>query len=155
DNIADNGLCGILPGLNCCADAPTTPEIVNYFTSGSRIPHKVKLLDCAGNDVTDTVGPLVKVRLEVTQRTGTYKVAVTSTAVPVDYNGVGDVGGYMALIDHHFQYNLNTTGYLKDTDNDGKGSANDAYYFQSCVKVEYLSSPGVVVGQENVILESR
>ena len=68
---------------------------------------------------------------------------------------MGDSGSLLVLIDDHFQYNLNTTGYLADTDNDGKGGSADMYFFQSCVKVEYISSPGVVVGLENAIMESR
>jgi len=148
DNIANNST---LDG----ADAAGTAEIVNYFNSGSRIPHKVKLLNCSGADVTDTIASLVKVTIEVTQRTGTYLQATTATVLPANYTGTGDAGNRMVLVDHHFQYNLNTTGYLSDTDNDGKGGESDKYYFQSLVRVEYLANPGIVVGLENVIMESK
>jgi hypothetical protein len=146
DNLANNSADG--------SDAPGTPQKVNVFNSGSRIPHKVKLLDCNGNDVTDAVANLVKVTLVVTERTGTYTSATTSNVLSITYSGEGDAGGRMVLADHHFQYNLNTTGFKADTDNDGK-SGNDAYFFMSTVKVEYLANPGVVVGLENAVLESK
>jgi hypothetical protein len=142
DNIANN----FTPD---CADAPGTIPIVNKFTSGQIVAHKIKLYDCAGNDVTDTIGPSVKVVLDVTERMGTYQNSVVINDVPETYNGVGDAGSLMQLIDHHFQYNLKTTGYEP-------GTINDALkFFRSCVHVEYLSTPGVNVGQEDAILESR
>jgi hypothetical protein len=147
DNIANN----FTPD---CADAAGTPQMMNYFTCGSTIPHKVKLLDCSGNDVTDAMAPRVKVTIQVTERTGSYYAASSSNTIPTTYTGTGDTGGRMVLTDHQFHYNLKTTGYRTDTDNDGKGS-NDLFYFQTSVRVEYLSDPGIVVGQENVILESR
>ncbi|HXJ56015.1 MAG TPA: immunoglobulin-like domain-containing protein, partial [Verrucomicrobiae bacterium] len=131
------------------ADATGTPEIVNQFTSGQTIPHKVKLLDCAGNDVTDSVAPLVKVTIDVTERTGGYYSSSILNNVPESYTGVGDPGSRLVLVDHHFQYNLKTTGY------DAGTIKSNAKFFQSVVRVEYLANPGVTVGQENVILESK
>jgi len=146
DNLANNAADG--------SDAAGTPQKVNVFNSGSRIPHKVKLYDSTGKDVTDALAPLVKVTLEVTERTGSYTLAATSNPLTITYSGEGDVGGRMVLVDHHFHYNLNTTGFRADTDNDGK-SKNDAYYFMSTVRVEFLSNPGVVIGLENAVLESK
>jgi hypothetical protein len=131
------------------ADAPGTPEIVNTFTSGQTIPHKVHLLDCNGNDVTDSIGPSVKVKLDVTERMGTYQSSTLYNDVPETYNGQGNPGSLMNLIDHHFQYNLVTKGYEAGTINSA------TKFFQSLVTVEYLSNPGIVVGRENVILESK
>jgi hypothetical protein len=130
-------------------DAAGTFEIVNQFTAGQTIPHKVKLLDCAGNDVTDIVGSLVKVTIDVTERSGTYYVSSVLNNVAENYTGVGDAGSRMVLLDHHFQYNLKTTGYEAGT------MKSTSKFFQSVVRVEYLANPGVIVGQENVILESR
>jgi hypothetical protein len=142
DNIADN-----FDPLDC-SDAPGTPQIVNKFKAGSRIPHKIKLYDCAGNDVTEAVGPSVKIKLDVTERAGTYTNSTVFNDLPEAYSGMGDPGSLMQLIDHHFQYNLDTTGYESNTIN------NATRFFQSCVEVEYLSNPGIVVGRENAILES-
>jgi len=47
------------------------------------------------------------------------------------------------------EYNLNTKGYEPGTIN----SANK--FFRSVVRVEFLSAPGIIVGQEDVILESK
>jgi len=142
DNIANN----FAPD---CADAPGTTPIVNKFTPGQTIPHKVKIYDCAGNDVTTTLGPSLKVILDVTERVGTYDNSVVFNDVPETFNGVGDAGSLMELIDHHFQYNLKTTGYTPGTLN------NPNRFFRSCVRVEYLSAPGLTVGAEDAILESR
>jgi hypothetical protein len=129
-------------------DSLSTPTIVNKFNAGQTIPHKVHLLDCNGNDVTDAVGPLVVVKLNVTERQGTYTGSSSLVAdVPENYVGQGGAGGLMSFVDHHFQYNLVTKGY-------DAGTVNTTKFFQSLVTVEYLSNPGVVVGQEDVILES-
>ena len=109
----------------------------------------MKLLDCSGNDVTDTVASLVKVTIDVTERTGSYYSSTVLNNVPESYTGVGDGGSRMVLVDHHFRYNLKTTGYETGT------MKSAAKFFQSVVRVEYLANPGVAVGQENVILESR
>jgi hypothetical protein len=133
-------------------DAAGTPEIVNLITAGSTVPHKIKLIDCTGADVTATAN--VTVNLKVTQNSGSYGNVSNSVTVATTYTGVGGTGGLMTLLDGHYQYNLKTTGFLADTDNDGKSSANDVYYYRSVVEVKDAVT-GVVIGREDALLETR
>jgi hypothetical protein len=137
-------------------DPRSTTERVNTFRVGDKLLHKVKLYDCAGNDVTTSLGSSVSVRLGVTLRKGSYySGAVVSQLVVSASGGVGGVGNLMMLSGGAYQYNLMTNGYEADTDNDGTGGARDMDFFQSLVWVEYNAVPGVDVGRENLILESR
>ncbi len=63
-----------------------------------------------------------------------------------DFNGIGDRGGSMTLVDDHYQFNLatNTVDYPA-------GGA----HFQSLVTVSYRSTPGLVAGAEDARLVSR
>lgn len=127
----------------------TDQDVVNLFKSGSTIPHKVKLLDCSGKDVTKSVANLVNVKLNVTLRmyqTPTQSVQLLNMwQLP---KGVGDLGGNMKLTGNHFQYNLWTLLYPPNT-------ANMPWFFRSHVTVEYKAAPGIVVGEEDALLESR
>jgi hypothetical protein len=135
DNVADN--------------IETDQDVQNKFKVGSTVPHKVKLLDEAGNDVTAALASQVTVRLNVTQRQ--YVNASTSTLVnevPENYTGVGGAGGLMVLTDGHFQYNLKTTGYPA-------GTVGNPSFFRAHITVEYDFAPGTVVGEEDALLESK
>ncbi len=131
-----------------CPDDPSTPQIVTRFSSGEKIYHSVRLIDCNGNDVTAAVGPYVTVHIDVTERQGTYDTSVLVNDVPQNYSCVGSPGGIMVLNCGKFGFNLDTTGFETGTMNNNK-------FFRSCVWVDYNSSPGVPVGMEDVILDSH
>jgi hypothetical protein len=131
-----------------CPDDPSTTEIITQFKVGNVICHEVRLLDCNGNDVTSQEGPYVTVHIDVTERQGTYSSSVLVNDVTQNYVCVGSPGGIMVLNWGEFQFYLNTAGYEAKTVNSDK-------FFRSCVWVEYNSSPGVPVGMEDVILESK
>ena len=131
-----------------CPDDPSTPQHVTQFCVGDKITHTVRLIDCNGDDVTCDLGSSVTVHIDVTERQGVYSNSVLINDVGQNYVCVGSPGSIMVLNCCRFQYNLDTTTYEAMT------SSNDKF-FRSCVWVEYNSSPGVPVGMEDVILESR
>jgi hypothetical protein len=126
----------------------TDADVVNTFKIGSRVIHKVKLFDCAGNDVTEAYASLVSVKLDVTLRTTTNTGSDVVNDVPEVSSGVGNAGGLMIPVGDHFQYNLDTTGYTA-------GTVNDERFYRSAVTVEWVSAPGLVVGEEDALLESK
>jgi hypothetical protein len=126
----------------------TDADVVNTFKVGSRVIHKVKLFDCTGNDVTEAYASLVTVKLDVTLRTATNTGSEVVNDVPEVSSGVGNAGGLMIPVGGHFQYNLDTTGYAAGTVTDGR-------FYRSEVTVEWVSAPGLVVGGEDVLLESK
>jgi hypothetical protein len=126
----------------------TDADVVNTFKVGSRVINKVKLFDCAGNDVTEAYASLVSVKLDVTLRTTTNTGSDVVNDVPEVSSGVGNAGGLMIPVGDHFQYNLDTTGYAT-------GTANDERFYRSAVTVEWVSAPGLVVGGEDALLESK
>jgi len=128
---------------NLADDINSDSDVVNLFQVKSTIPHQVKLLSCAGADVTDSAP--VTVRLDVTLQTGTG--AAGSVVVP-GFNGVGDAGGQMVRVDSKYKYNLATAGYQP-------GTVNLPSFYDSVVSVSYASGPTIVVGREDARLESR
>jgi hypothetical protein len=126
----------------------TDADVVNTFKVGSRVINKVKLFDCAGNDVTEAYASLVSVKLDVTLRTTTNTGSDVVNDVPEVSSGVGNAGGLMIPVGDHFQYNLDTTGYAA-------GTVNDERFYRSAVTVEWVSAPGLVVGGEDALLESK
>ncbi|MDX1953414.1 MAG: HYR domain-containing protein [Verrucomicrobiota bacterium] len=149
DNLNDN-TCQPDAGFSDmnCPDDPGTPQIVNRFSVCDTVLHSVRLLDCNGEDVTSEMAPYVTVRIDVTYRIGSYPQSFLLSDVPQNYSYIGSPGGVMVPINSRFKYNLNTAGFPG-------GSLYTQKFFRSCVWVEYNSSPGVVVGMEDVILESR
>jgi hypothetical protein len=134
---------------NVADDIETDQDIQNRFKVGSKVPHKVLLFDCAGNDVTASRAGSVTVKLDVTLRQ--YVNATTSTAVvdlPENYSGAGSPGGIMMWDGTQFHYNLDTTGYPA-------GTASKPEFFRSHVTVIYNSAPAIIVGEEDALLESR
>lgn len=131
-----------------CPDDPSTPQVVTKFCVGDKILHAVRLLDCNGNDVTCQEAPYVTVHIDVTERQGAYSDSTLINDVPENYVCVGSAGGIMVPKNGEFQYNLDTSGFQA-------GTVGTDIFFRSCVWVEYNSSPGVPVGMEDVILESR
>jgi hypothetical protein len=63
-----------------------------------------------------------------------------------DFNGIGDGGGLMVLVDGHYQFNLQTNG----TDYTPGG-----HLYQSLVTVWYKAAPALTVGQGSAVLQSR
>jgi len=132
-----------------CPDDPTTLEYVTCFHVGDTICHKVRLLDCNGNDVTASLASYVTVHIDVTERQGAYANSALVNDVAQNYSGVGLPGSIMVpCANGTFQYNLNTTGYPA-------GTVNTSKFFRSCVWVDYNSSPGIPVGMEDVLLQSK
>jgi hypothetical protein len=127
---------------NAPNDVATDADVNNLFRSGQTVPHKVKLFDCAGNDVTSTAP--VTVRLVVARGANGGGTDLINDVD--DFAGIGDVGGLMRLVDSHYQFNLktNTTEY--------PAGGNQ---FQSLVTVTYTSAPGLVAGAEDARLVSR
>jgi hypothetical protein len=149
DNLADNTAMPDTGFFDMnCPDDPSTPEFVNRFWVGQTICHRVRILDCNGADVTASLAPCVTVHLDVTERQGTFTSSTLVTDVPQSYVGIGNPGSIMVPLGGQFHYNLDTRGYEA-------GTANSNRFLRSCVWVEYNSSPGIPVGMEDVILESR
>lgn len=123
-------------------------NVVNRFTVNSTIPHKIKLLDCAGNDVTAAMASLVTVKIDVTERVQTETGSALLVDVPEDYSGVGDAGGLMVFTGGQFQFNLKTKGYES-------GTVRNNRFFQSLVTVTYDTNPGTPVGTGFVLMESK
>jgi hypothetical protein len=131
---------------NVADDINTDADVANVFQVKQTIPHQVKLLSCAGDDVTDSVA--VTVRLTVRKRTDSSTAGGTNI-VPT-YNGVGDSGGLMVLVDHKYKYNLAT-----DAADFPTGTLYNLDYFDSIVSVFYNSAPSTIAGQEDARLESK
>jgi hypothetical protein len=129
-------------------DDPSTPQILNRFSVGDHICHAVRLLDCSGQDVTVALSGAVTVHLDVTEREGEYASSALVADVTEEYVGTGSAGGLMIPDCGRFKYCLDTTGYSPST-------VENTVFYRSTVWVEYNSSPGVPVGMEDVILESR
>jgi len=129
---------------NVADDIQTDADVRNLFKSGQTIPHKTKLYNCAGADVTTAVAATAK--LDVTLRDSGNASFIAEIAET--YNGVGGPGGLMVLTDSQFHYNLATSGYQA-------GTLSGTKYFRSTVRVSYNSSPAIVVGHEDATLESR
>ncbi|HWD91569.1 MAG TPA: HYR domain-containing protein [Verrucomicrobiae bacterium] len=131
-----------------CPDDPSTPQNVTRFQAGSRIVHLVRILDCNDNDVTSQLAPFITVHIDVTERQGSYYDSILVKDLAESYTGVGTPGGIMTPAGSQFQYVLDTKNYEADTINNSK-------FFRACVWVDYNSSPGIPVGMEDVILESK
>jgi hypothetical protein len=150
DNIPDN-IARPDAGYNDmnCPDSPSTTEFVNCFTSGSIVCHRVRLLDCNGNDVTASLASCVTVHLDVTERCGSYTNSVLVSDMTTNSSvSASSPGRLMVPSGGQFIYNLNTAGYPAHT-------VNSSIFFRSCAWVEYNSSPGVPVGMEDVLLQSQ
>jgi HYR domain len=147
DNIPDNMSSGReKTDPDWCADAPETGVVVNKFKSGSCVKHQIKLYSCDGVNITGSA--LVTAKIDVTQRVGTYQDSILVVDVPEDYAGVGDPAGTMELKHDKYEFNLKTIGYES-------GTLNTMEFFRSVVLVDYDAAPGVNVGIEDVILESK
>jgi hypothetical protein len=134
---------------NVTDNIETDQDIKNVFKSGSKVPHKVRLFNEAGQDVTASIASQVTVKLNVTERQ--YVNATTSVLVndvPENFTGAGSAGGLLVLTDGQFHYNLDTSGYPA-------GTVNSPMFFRSHITVEYNTAPGTVVGEEDALLESK
>lgn len=149
DNINDN-TCERDAGFTDmnCPDDPSTPEIVTRFNVGDKICHTVRLLDCNDNDVTCQLASFCTVHIDVTERQGSYYDSILVRDLTEGFVGVGTPGGIMVPRGSSFQYVLDTRGYEARTVNNSK-------FFRACVWVDYNTSPGVPVGMEDVVLESK
>ena len=147
DNIADN-TAQPDAGFNDmnCPDDPSTVQYVTCFRVGDRIPHVCRLLDCDGNDVTASLAGCVNVHLDVTERVGCYTNSVLVSNLT--QGAAGTPGCVMVPGNGTFQYILDTAGFPA-------GTINHSTFFRACAWVDYNSSPGVPVGMEDVLLESR
>jgi hypothetical protein len=147
DNLADN-TADWDSGFNDmnCPDDPSTPEYVTCFQVGDEITHVCRLLDCNGNDVTATMASCVTVHIDVAEREGSYNDSVLVN--DLTQTATGTPGCIMVPCNGTFQYTLNTAGYPS-------GTVNTSTFFRTCVWVDYNSSPGVPVGMEDVLLQSR
>lgn len=150
DNIADN-FAQRDSGFNNmnCPDQPSTTEYVNCINSGDIVCHRVRLLDCNGNDCTASLASCVTVYLDVSERRGSYTNSVLVNNLTTNFCGSATSPGcVMVPYNGEFIYNLNTSGYPRNT-------VNTSTFFRSCAWVEYNSSPGVPVGMEDVVLQSQ
>ncbi len=147
DNVADNTAAPDA-GYNDmnCPDDPSTPESITCFHVGDRISHVCRLLDCTGNDVTSSMMGCVTMHIDVTERRGAYSNSVLVN--DLTQGQAGTPGCIMVPGNGNFQYTLNTAGCQS-------GTVNTSTFFRSCVWVDYNSSPGVPVGMEDVLLQSR
>jgi hypothetical protein len=131
-----------------CPDDPSTPEIVTRFTVGDKICHTVRLLDCNGNDVTCQMAQSCTVHIDVTERQGSLYDSILVQDLTQSSTCCGTPGSVMVPWGNAFQYILDTHGFEANT-------ASNSKFFRCCVWVDYNSSPGVPVGMEDVVLESR
>ncbi len=135
---------------NVADDVRTDADMVNPFTVKETIPHKVKLYDCAGSDVTDSAAVSVKLAVAA-GATGISDGAPSLIDSPLDFVGVGSADGRMVLLDAHYQFNLKTS----------TAKYASGQQFQSLVRVVYTAAPTVLAGQgqdgegEDARLESR
>jgi len=131
-----------------CPDDPTTTQNVTRFYVGDKICHTVRILDCNDNDVTVQMAPYVTVHIDVTEREGSYYESFLVRDLVEGFAGVGSPGAIMVPNGGAFRYVLDTHGYESKTVNNSK-------FFRSCVWVDYNTSPGIPVGMEDVVLESK
>ena len=116
--------------------------MVNLFKTGSTVVHKVKLVDCAGNDVTATAPVTVHLRVSAGADGGATNLINDLS----DFAGLGDAGGLMVLSDGRYRFNLKTN----PTEYPAGGRV-----FQSLVTVAYTSAPLVTVAAEDARLKSK
>ena len=127
---------------NVADDVETDADVSNLFRPGQVIPHKVKLFDCQGADVTASAA--VAVKLTVSRGAGGGGTDLINDMD--DFAGIGDADGRMVLVGGAYQYNLKTNGL--DYPRGGR-------VFQSLVTVSYTSAPQLVAGAEDARLVSR
>ena len=87
--------------------------------------------------------------MDVRLRSATPGGSTEENDVPEDYQGVGDGESTMVLTGNHFQFNLDTDGFEAGTLGD------PILFYRAHVTVEYSSEPGIVVGEEDALLESK
>ena len=152
DNLNDN-ICEKDFGFNDmnCPDDPATPQNVTRFNVGDRICHVVRLLDCNGNDVTCQMAAYCTVHIDVTERQGSYYDSVLVKDLTQSYSGSGTPGRIMVPCG----YGNSSFQYVLDTHSCEPSTINNSKFFRCCVWVDYNSSPGVPIGMEDVVLESR
>ena len=140
---------GSLDDDNKDDDIETDRDEANEFKVKSKIPHKVRLFDCSGRDVTSHVAKKVTVTLDVTlRRYATPGHSELVTDLPEKYSGAGHKGGVMELKGGSFHYNLDTTGYPA-------GTIKNATFIRSHVTVSYDDAPEMLAGEEDAWLESK
>jgi len=133
---------------NVANDVETDADKENKFQVGSTQPIKVRLLDSRNNDMTLLYGLTVSVKLDLTHRGPGSNGSVELADLPEKYSGTGWSNGYMAYKFSNFQYNLKTDGYPKGTEKNNT-------FIRALVTVESALFPGVILGQEDVLLESK
>lgn len=117
----------------------------NLVKLGSVVPHKVKLFDCRGQDVTSVVPAVAK--LAVALKSGNCQ----STNAVASHSGAGDAGGTMVKVSDgsswFYQYSLSTKNF--------QVTASVPSFYESLVTVSYAAAPGVMAGQKAVTLETK
>jgi hypothetical protein len=114
------------------------PPMKNPVVVGSTLPHKIKLFNCAGADVTN--GPYA-VKLGSVLEAGSSGGIISST--PLQFSGVGDTGGnmYLVQLDHGswvWQYNVKTSDWVNTTTG---AYASDEY--KDTASASYTAYPGI------------
>lgn len=133
---------------NKADDIETDADKENSFQVGSTLPVKVRLLDSRNRDMTLLYGLTVSVKLDVTHREPGINGSVELANLPERFSGTGWSNGYMAYKFSNFQYNLKTDGYPKGTEKNNT-------FIRARISVESLLFPGVTIGEEDVLLESK
>ena len=133
---------------NVADDIETDSDKANKFQVGSTQAFKVRLLDSKNRDMTSLYGWTVNVKLDVTHREPGADGSVELADLKEKYSGTGWSNGYMAFKWSSFQYNLKTDGYPK-------GTVKDDTFIRALITVESALFPGVIIGQEDVLLESK
>ncbi len=127
----------------------TDTDVRNKFITGCKVPHYVSLHDiCTGEDVTAQIRNLVTVKLDVTERQGSYTDSVLYQDVDENPSTPEDDGTLMYYCYGKFYYNLRTNGFTPNT-------LNSDRFFRSDIKVFYNTNPDVIVGREDATLESK
>jgi hypothetical protein len=128
-------------------DIETDGDSTNLFTVGHSITNKVQVLSCACADVTKSIAGTVTARLTVRYRDDADPSSITSI-VPTS-TGVGGPNGELVLKNGFLQYVQATNALLYPAD-----SWDNSHYFQNVLSLTYNSAPTVIVGQEDIRLES-
>jgi hypothetical protein len=133
---------------NDADDIETDGDSTNLFTVGDTIQNKITLHSCACEDVTSSIADSATVRLTVRYRDDADPSSSTSIA-PIS-TGVGGPDGALVPNGSYLEYDQATSALTYPS-----GSWDDGHYFQNVLSVTYNSAPNVIVGQEDVRLESE
>lgn len=127
-------------------DIETDGDSTNLFAVGSTITNQVKVYSCDCADVTASIANTAIVQLAVKYRDDADPSA--SISITPTHAGIGGPNGELVSTGDSFEYDQATDSTYPS------GSWYDGHYFQNVISVRWRSAPSVVVGAEDVRLET-